>query len=383
MSATPSIAPPTGRRRCVLVAMGTRPEAIKLAPVVKALRGRVGVHVLATAQHRTLLDQVLRSFAIRPDSDLNLMRPGQSLDGLTARAVVGVGGVLDRVKPAIVVVQGDTTTAFVVALAAFYRRIPVAHVEAGLRTDDRYAPFPEEMNRRLLSSLAELHFAPTRIARSNLLAEGVPASRIRVTGNTVVDALSELVSSRGLIEPSVLRNIPAASRLVLVTAHRRENHGAGLAGICAGVRRIVDAHADAFVVFPVHPNPNVDSSVRLLLGKLKRVVLCEPLRYPEFVALLARAFLVLTDSGGIQEEAPALGKPTLVLRDKTERPEAVAAGAARIVGTDPGRIAREAGRLLDSPTAYSRMARVRNPFGDGRAGVRIARALCRRLDLLP
>jgi UDP-N-acetylglucosamine 2-epimerase (non-hydrolysing) len=363
--------------------MGTRPEAIKLAPVVTALRGRAEVHVLATAQHRSLLDQVLRSFAIRPDSDLNLMRPDQSLDGLTARAVVGVGSVLDRVNPAIVVVQGDTTTAFVAALAAFYRRIPVAHVEAGLRTDDRYAPFPEEMNRRLVTSLAELHFAPTRVARSNLLAEGVPSNRIAVTGNTVVDALRSLVGSGGLSEPAVLRRVPSAARLVLVTAHRRESQGAGLAGICAGIRRIVDAHADTVVVYPVHPNPNVSRPVRRLLGRVKRVVLCKPLEYPEFVALLARAFLVLTDSGGIQEEAPALGKPTLVLRDKTERPEAVAAGAARIVGTNPVRIALEAGRLLGSPAAYARMARVRNPFGDGRAGVRIASALCRWLDLLP
>lgn len=365
----------------VLLVMGTRPEAIKLAPVVTALRGRVKVHVLATAQHRFLLDQVLRAFSIRPDSDLNLMRPDQSLDGLTARAVAGVGQVLDRVKPGAVVVQGDTTTALAAALAAFYRKVPVAHVEAGLRTSDRYAPFPEEMNRRLVSSLAELHFAPTQRARDSLLAESVPAGRIFVTGNTVVDALRQMAGSGRLREPMVLRRVRPDARIILVTAHRRESQGAGLAQICAGIRRIVVAHPDAIVVYPVHPNPNVSRTARRLLGRVERVVLCEPLEYPEFIALMVRAFLVLTDSGGIQEEAPALGKPVLVLRDKTERPEAVAAGAARLVGTDPDRIVREVNRLFRSPAGYARMAMIRNPFGDGRAGERIARILCRRLDL--
>lgn len=367
------------RNLMVIVVMGTRPEAIKLAPVVRALRGHGGftVKVLATAQHRSMLDQVLGVFDIEPDFDLDMMRPGQSLTDVTVRAVAGVGKVLERERPDWVVVQGDTTTAFVSALAAYYRRVRVAHVEAGLRTDDKYAPFPEEMNRRLVSALADVHFAPTPAARANLRREGVPAGAIHVTGNTVIDALKQMVASGRIESPPVLERLPASARVLLVTAHRRESFGPGLESVFLALKEVVRRHPDVEVVYPVHPNPNVRRVADRVLGQVARVHLVAPLDYRQFVALMSRAYLILTDSGGIQEEAPGLGKPVLVLRDKTERPEAIAAGTALLVGTDRDRIVRVAERLLTSKAAYSRMARAANPFGDGRAGERVARILAR------
>ena len=363
----------------VIVVMGTRPEAIKLAPVVRALsaHGGFAVKVLATAQHRSMLDQVLEVFEIEPDFDLGIMRPGQSLTDVTVRAVAGVGKVLEREKPDWVIVQGDTTTAFVSALAAYYRQIRVAHVEAGLRTEDRYSPFPEEMNRRLVSALADVHFAPTPAARANLRREGIATGAIHVTGNTVIDALKYMVASGRLESPAVLERIPAQARVLLVTAHRRESFGAGLRSVFLALKDIVRRHADVEVVYPVHPNPNVRHAASQVLGRVARVHLVAPLDYRQFVALMSRAYLILTDSGGIQEEAPGLGKPVLVLRDKTERPEAIAAGTALLVGTDRARIVRAAETLLNSKSAYARMAHAANPFGDGRAGERIARILAR------
>jgi len=367
-------------KRRVMFCFGTRPEAIKLAPVIHELarqRGEFQPVVLVTAQHRRMLDQVLRAFDIRPDHDLDLMRPGQSLAAVTVGVLRGVERVLRRARPDMVMVQGDTTSALAAALTAFYQRIPVGHVEAGLRTSDKYSPYPEEMNRRLVSSLADLHFAPTRAARDNLLREGVPRGRIKVTGNTVVDALKAIRRSMALWRVSALDKIAPGQRVILVTAHRRESFGTGFERICEALRTIVERNPDVEVVYPVHLNPNVRRPVRALLDRTPRVHLIKPLEYLPFVRLMERAYLILTDSGGIQEEAPALGKPVLVMRDVTERPEAVAAGTARLVGTDIDLIVSATERLLRSPAAYRRMARARNPFGDGRAATRIAAALRR------
>jgi UDP-N-acetylglucosamine 2-epimerase (non-hydrolysing) len=335
--------------------------------------------VLVTAQHREMLDQVLRVFDIKPDHDLDVMRPGQSLADVTVGVLRGVERVLRRARPDMVMVQGDTTSAFAAALAAFYERIPVGHVEAGLRTGDKYSPYPEEMNRRLVSSLADLHFAPTRAAKENLLGEGVPRGRIHVTGNTVVDALKAMRRSKVVLPMPVLDGIPKEHRVILVTAHRRESFGSGFERICRALRTIVERNPDVAVVYPVHLNPNVRKPVRAILGGTPRVHLIEPMEYLSFVRLMERAYLILTDSGGIQEEAPAMGKPVLVMRDKTERPEAVAAGTARLVGTDADVIVSATERLLRSAAAYRKMARARNPFGDGRASSRIAAALRRFL----
>jgi len=326
-----------------------------------------------------MLDQVLRVFEIEPDYDLNLMRSGQSLSDVTVGVLRGVERVLRRVRPELVMVQGDTTSALAAALAAFYRQIPVGHVEAGLRTMNKYSPYPEEMNRRLVSSLADLHFAPTRGARENLLREGVSRSRIHVTGNTVVDALKAIRRSTEGMRVPVLDEIRKGQRLVLVTAHRRESFGPGFERICHALRMIVERIPDVEIVYPVHLNPNVRKPVHGMLGRLTRIHLIEPLEYLPFVRLMELAYLILTDSGGIQEEAPALGKPVLVMRDVTERPEALIAGTARLVGTDPDTIVAAAVLLLRSSTAYRKMARARNPFGDGRASTRIAGALQRFL----
>jgi UDP-N-acetylglucosamine 2-epimerase (non-hydrolysing) len=338
--------------------------------------------VLVTAQHRHMLDQVLRAFDIRPDHDLDLMRPGQSLADVTVGVLRGVERVLRSVRPDMVIVQGDTTSALAAALAAFYQRIPVAHVEAGLRTNDKYSPYPEEMNRRLISSLADLHFAPTRGAKENLLREGIPRGHIHMTGNTVVDALKAICRSKVAWHVPVLDKIAPEQRVILVTAHRRESSGPGFERICRALRIIVERNPDVEVVYPVHLNPNVRKPVRAVLGGVRRVHLIEPLEYLPFVRLMERAYLILTDSGGIQEEAPALGKPVLLMRDETERPEAVAAGTARLVGTDTEVIVSATERLLRSGAAYRKMARARNPFGDGRASSRIATAL-RRYILAP
>lgn len=365
--------PGAPHRRRILVAMGTRPEAIKMAPVVQALRREpwAEVRVLATAQHRELLDQMLGVFGIVPDVDLDIMQPGQSLSALTARLLDRLDDVLAREAPDAVLVQGDTTTVMTVAMAAFYRGIPVGHVEAGLRTGDLRHPFPEEMNRIVAGRLARWHFAPTAQARDNLLQERFDPATIHVTGNTVIDALLWVADGRSLPPPA----FPAGKRLVLVTAHRRENFGAPFHAVCEGIRDLVDAYPDIHVLYPVHPNPNIAGPARQWLGGHPQVSLCDPLDYPAFVGAMQQATLVFTDSGGVQEEAPALGKPVLVLREETERPEAVQAGVVKLVGTDRKAIVAEASCLLDDPAAYAAMATGASPYGDGRAAGRIATIL--------
>ena len=364
-------------RKRILVVVGTRPEAIKMAPVVLELRRHAwaDVRVLATAQHRQMLDQVLEAFGIEPDIDLDMMRPNQSLPELTARLLSRLDEVLAAEAPDVVLVQGDTTTVMAVAMAAFYRRIPVGHVEAGLRTGDMGNPFPEEMNRVVAGRLARWHFAPTAGSRDNLLREGFDPGSIHVTGNTVIDALLQVVD-RDIPMPV---DVPEGRRMVLVTAHRRENFGAPFAEVCSAIRELVARHADIHVVYPVHPNPNVSVPAREALSGHDRISLVEPLDYLPFVAAMRRAYLVLTDSGGVQEEAPGLGKPVLVMRRETERPEAVAEGVVRLVGPDREAILAEAGRLLDDAQAYAAMAKGVSPYGDGRASSRIADIL--RADL--
>jgi len=360
--------------------LGTRPEAIKLSPVIRELSRRPSEFqplVLVTAQHRQMLDQVLSAFDIRPDYDLDLMRPGQSLADLTVGVLRGVERVLRRVRPDIVMVQGDTTSALGATLAAFYQRIPVGHVEAGLRTRDKYSPYPEEMNRRLVGSLADRHFAPTQTARENLLREGVPRGHIRVTGNTVVDALKTIRRSKLAWHVPVLDKIAPGQRVILVTAHRRESFGPAFESICHALRLIVERNPDVEIVYPVHLNPNVRKPVRAILAGVPRVRLIEPLEYLPFVRLMERSYVILTDSGGIQEEAPALGRPVLVMRDVTERPEAIEAGTAKLVGTEPRAIVSATERLLRFGAVYRKMTRARNPFGDGRASARIAAVLRR------
>ncbi len=360
-----------------LVVFGTRPEAIKMAPVIAGLRAqasRVRTRVAVTAQHREMLDQVLSLYGIVPDHDLDIMRPRQTLTQVTTRALERVGALLDERPPDLVLVQGDTTTTFAASLAAFYRRVPVGHVEAGLRTYDKFHPFPEEINRRLTSHIADWHYAPTKRARAALLAEGVEPERILVTGNTVIDAV--LAVARKPLARSPLPDL-GSRRLILVTAHRRENFGAPLESICAALRDLVDRYPDVEVIYPVHPNPQVRGPVRRLLGGRERIRLVPPMDYQPFVALMARSTLILTDSGGIQEEAPSLGKPVLVLRQVTERPEAAEAGTVEVVGTDRRRIVAAARRLLDDPRVYRRMARRVNPYGDGKAAARIVRHIVR------
>ncbi|MGH9805303.1 MAG: non-hydrolyzing UDP-N-acetylglucosamine 2-epimerase [Candidatus Acidiferrales bacterium] len=368
----------------VLSIFGTRPEAIKLAPVIKALRARpqeFTSRVCVTGQHRELLDQVLRLFDIRPEHDLAVMQPDQSLFASTARILTALEPVLAAEQPDWVVVQGDTTTAFAASLAAFYARVPVAHVEAGLRSRDLTQPFPEEANRRLADALTMLFFAPTEAARQNLLGEGVPDARIRVTGNTVIDALLDVAArpydfSKGPLASLPLNADGSRRRIILVTAHRRESFGEPLRALCGAIRAVAERFPDAQVVYPVHLNPNVQRPVRELLGGFNNISLLEPLDYEPFVHLMKRATLILTDSGGLQEEAPSLGVPVLVMREVTERPEGVAAGAARVVGTDPAKIlAAAAAELLDSPDSRARMSVVRNPYGDGMASQRITEAL--------
>lgn len=369
----------------VLVVFGTRPEAIKMAPLVRVLRTRqqFQTKVCVTAQHRQMLDQVLALFEVDPDFDLDLMRDRQSLDHLTTRAIDGICRVLDDWRPDVILVHGDTTTTLAASLAAFYRRIPVGHVEAGLRTGDITSPWPEELNRRVCDLVSRWYFAPTLTARDNLLAEGISPERVFVTGNTVIDALietkgrldcdAELATSTAAKYPYLVPD----RRLVLVTGHRRENFGAPFERFCCALRRIAQAHPAVQIVYPVHLNPNVQEPVRAILSGLDNVYLIEPQDYLPFVFLLARAYLIITDSGGIQEEAPALGKPVLVTRDTTERPEAIAAGTARLVGTDTETIVAAVDLLLTSPTEYARMAQAANPYGDGLACGRIVDVLAR------
>ncbi|RDE05559.1 non-hydrolyzing UDP-N-acetylglucosamine 2-epimerase [Sphingomonas aracearum] len=367
--------------RTVLVVFGTRPEAIKLFPVVQALGQTPGLKVrtCVTAQHRGLLDQVLEIAGLSPDVDLDLMEPGQTLDRLTARLLTGLGEVMDAERPDMVVVQGDTATAMAGALAAYYRRVPVAHVEAGLRSGDIYQPWPEEVNRRIVAPIAALHFAPTDTAAEALRRENIAADTIHVTGNTVIDAL---LATRARIaqEPALAAGLDdladrfAGKRVVLVTTHRRENFGGGMEAIARAIGRIAD-RGDTAVLFPMHPNPNVVSAMDRVLGERDNVARIAPLDYPHFIRALELAHVVLTDSGGVQEEAPALGKPVLVMRETTERPEGVVAGTARLIGTDEDRIVSEIFTLLVDSQAYSAMARAHNPFGDGHASARIARVI--------
>jgi UDP-N-acetylglucosamine 2-epimerase (non-hydrolysing) len=366
----------------VLFVFGTRPEAIKLAPVIRELSARANFQckICVTGQHRELLTQVLDLFGLRPDWNLDIMRPDQDLAYLTGAALSGVAGILSSYRPDRVIVQGDTTTTFAGALAAFYHRVPVAHVEAGLRTDNIYAPWPEEVNRRLVSQVADLHFAPTAGARDNLLREGVDRERIVVTGNTGIDALlwvSTLLDGGGELPARVEKildgRFPENKRVILMTGHRRESFDGGLARICHAVARIA-RRSDVAIVFPVHPNPNV----RRATAPLRRhdnILLIDPVDYPELVFLLKRCHFVVTDSGGIQEEAPSFGKPVLVTRDTTERPEAMEHGLAKLVGTDDRRLFDEMQTLLDNPQAYRQMSRVENPYGDGFASRRIAAQL--------
>jgi len=370
----------SARRPIVLTVFGTRPEAIKLFPVVRALQAAGGIETVTcvTAQHRGLLDQVLAIAGLTPDIDLDIMEPGQSLDRLTARLLTGLGEVMDRVRPDRVVVQGDTATAMVGALAAYYRKIPVAHVEAGLRSGDIYQPWPEEVNRRIVAPIADLHFAPTDTAAAALARENVTAG-VHVTGNTVIDAL-HWTRDRIAATPSLAGDLAplaarfAGRRIVLVTTHRRENFGDGMAAIARAIARIA-ARDDVAVIFPMHPNPNVGAVMDEWLGSPDNVARIAPLDYPHFIRALELCDLALTDSGGVQEEAPALGKPVLVMRDTTERPEGIAAGTARLIGTGEARIVSEVFTLLDDKTAYSAMARAHNPFGDGHASTRIARII--------
>lgn len=356
----------------IAVVVGTRPEAIKMAPVVLELRRRPAafdVRVIATSQHRELLAQALGEFGLRADRDLDLMEPGQSLGRFAARGLEGMTAALVRERPDLVLVQGDTTTVVVAAMAAAYLGIPVGHVEAGLRSGDIANPFPEELNRKMATAVATVHFAPTPRAQRNLLDEGVAADRVVMSGNTVVDAVQSL-DLRASLPPAFAALDPGQT--VVLTMHRRENHGAPLARVCEAVRRLVDERPALRVVFPVHPNPEVGAVVRSALGDVPAVHLIAPLAYRPMLALLSHSRLILTDSGGIQEEAPSLGKPVLILREVTERPEVVSAGAGQLVGTDPDVIVRAARALLDDPVAWERMASARNPFGDGRASVYIA-----------
>jgi UDP-N-acetylglucosamine 2-epimerase (non-hydrolysing) len=368
--------------KCRIIAvLGTRPEAIKLALVIQELRRRsqeFETAVVHTGQHRTMLDNALQLFKIKPDFDLDVMRPNQTLSSLTSRVLDTVENACRRFEPHMVLVQGDTTTAFASALAAYYCKIAVGHIEAGLRSHDIYNPFPEEANRRLVSIMTEIHFAPTALSRDQLLAERVPINKIVVTGNTVVDALRKLSGLAGSIENPLLAKIPQDSkRLVLVTSHRRESWGADQENMCLALRDLVERHSEIRVVYPVHMNPNVRSTVTSLLEGTERIHLTEPLDYISFVGLLARCFLVLTDSGGVQEEAPTFRKPVLVLRKVTERPEASEFGMAKIIGMSRENIVREASELLTNSSAYEEMTTGDNPYGDGRASERIVEAIAR------
>lgn len=368
----------------VLSVFGTRPEAIKMAPVVQAFRSRPGIasRVCVTAQHRQMLDQVLDIFAIEPDYDLDLMQPGQDLSSLTGRILTGVRDVIREDAPDLVLVQGDTTTCMATALAAFYERVPIGHVEAGLRSGRLDAPFPEEANRCIVSRIADLHFAPTRQARDNLVKEGIPAGRIAVTGNTVIDALlltRERIDNHGPYHWVTQLGGPLCGALerrdgkvILITGHRRENFGKGMQDLCAAIRSMAEARPDWVFVYPVHLNPSVQEPVRRILAGLGNVHLIAPMDYLSFVWLMNRSDILLTDSGGIQEEAPSLGKPVLVMRDVTERVEAVEAGTVKLVGTDRTAIRREVERLLTQPELYDQMASVANPYGQGTSARQIA-----------
>lgn len=367
----------------VLVIFGTRPEAIKMAPLVLALQREASLEckVCVTAQHREMLDQVLEFFEIIPDYDLNLMKEGQSLSDLTSRILIGLNPLLEKYMPDIVLVHGDTATTFAAALAAYYQRIPIGHVEAGLRTRDLYNPWPEEANRRLTSVLTNYHFAPTEMSKNNLIDESYAKNTIYVTGNTVIDAL--LITKEKLDRDSnISKNIrerfgflDSKKKLILVTGHRRESFGQGFEQICKALAEIAQTHNDVQIVYPVHLNPNVQEPVNRLLSEIENIYLIEPQQYLPFVFLMNESHIILTDSGGIQEEAPSLGKPVLVMRDTTERPEAVIAGTVKLAGTDKDKIVKEVNNLLQDTIEYKRMSYAHNPYGDGKASMRIIAAL--------
>lgn len=362
----------------VMVIFGTRPEAIKMAPLVNQLKKTDCIEpvVCVTAQHRQMLDQVLDIFGILPDFDLNIMQERQTLAGITTRALEGLDGVMAEAGPDMVLVHGDTTTTFAGSLAAFYRKIRIGHVEAGLRTFDKYFPYPEEMNRKLTGAIADVHFAPTKLNRDNLAGEGVRAENIYITGNTVIDALKTTVRKNHVFTAGGLNGVDFdKKRIVTVTAHRRENLGQPLRNICEAVRHIAEKYIDTEIVYPVHLNPAVREPVYEILKGNERIHLIDPIDVQDMHNLIARSYLVLTDSGGLQEEAPALGKPVLVLRNETERPEAVAAGTVKVAGTDKEKIIEMTVRLLDDGKEYDRMARAVNPYGDGKASQRIVEAL--------
>lgn len=372
----------------VVFIFGTRPEAIKLAPVYLEFARRpqqFAPRIWATAQHRQMLDQVMETFDLKADRDFDLMRPAQTLTGITAAVLEATSQALAEERPDCLIAQGDTTTVFAAALAAFYHKIPVAHVEAGLRTPHKYSPYPEEMNRRLATRLTDYHFPPTEPARDNLLAEGVDPARVWVTGNTVIDALDLIHRRVTARRPELPAGLPASliengQRMVLVTGHRRENFGEGFESICRAIAELAGRYPDHAFVYPVHLNPNVREPVFRLLKNHANIHLVEPAEYEPFIWLMDRCHLILSDSGGIQEEAPHLGKPVLVMRESTERPEALAAGTSRLVGVDGACIVREAARLLDDEAAYAAMSHATNPFGDGHSSARIADILARELN---
>ena len=369
-------------KKKVMTIFGTRPEAIKMAPLVRELARRSGLESLCcvTAQHREMLDSVLQIFRITPDFDLNIMEPGQSLSTITSKCLLGMEGVLEQAAPDLILVHGDTSTTFAGALAAFYHQIPVGHVEAGLRTGDKYSPFPEEVNRTLVGHIAALHFCPTAANRENLRREGV-TDGVYLTGNTVIDALKTTVREDFRFSTELLNRLDYQKKIILVTCHRRENYGQPMAQIMTALRRVADEFPEAELVYPVHLSPVVRQAAGEYLSGHGRIHLIDPLDVEEMHNLMARCYLVMTDSGGLQEEAPALGKPVLVLRRETERPEAVEAGTVKIAGTETEEIVRLAAELLQSPKAYGRMARAVNPYGDGRACVRIADAVEHSLGL--
>lgn len=370
------------RKLKVMTVFGTRPEAIKMCPLVLEMKkypDLIEPLVAVTAQHREMLDQVLELFQIKPDYDLNIMTSGQTLYDVTTRALMGLKEVMEEAKPDIVLVHGDTTTTFAGALAAFYAQIPVGHVEAGLRTGNKYSPYPEEMNRKLTDAIADMHFAPTAISKQNLLKENVNPDNILVTGNTVIDALQATVQKDYVFEDAEFNKVfESGHRLILMTTHRRENLGEPMRHVYKALKSVLETHEDVEAIFPVHKNPKVREIVQQELGGLDRVHLIEPMDYEPFANLMAKVDIVLTDSGGIQEEAPALGKPVLVLRDTTERPEAVSAGTVLLVGTAYEDVLRETNRLLDDAAHYKKMAEAANPYGDGQACARIVNAVLRK-----
>ena len=371
----------------ILIVFGTRPEAIKMAPLVKEFQKYSDLFetkVCVTAQHREMLDQVLSLFEITPDFDLNIMKAGQDLYDITANVLLGMKGVLTSFKPDVVFVHGDTTTTFAASLAAFYQQIKIAHIEAGLRTGNIYSPWPEEANRQLTTQITAYHFAPTPTSEANLLRENVPLSRIAVTGNTVIDALFlalDKIKNSPILEQEITSKLTSLypfnphRKIILVTGHRRENHGQGFINICEALKILAENNSDIDIVYPVHLNPNVQKPVHEILSGITNVFLIEPLQYETFLYLMNQSYFIITDSGGVQEEAPSLGKPVLVMRDTTERPEALEAGTVKLVGTDTHKIISEAQLLLDSPEAYQAMAKAHNPYGDGKACERVVKFL--------